>query len=500
LPEADCHRKMKDYDLALECYHNILGQDIGCESYPGEIHANALASQFAIWNEVGDNAAMLSFLRELKDNTKAGKGLSYWLGSIIGSSDTLQEHLIKAAKQLGAIEEISQLYREVTEPKALGQDTGAEPPQAVNTNIKSLRFFQATLRFHGSHHEALEIWEELISKPDDTWNDYWLAYRTFRVLARALLDRGAGESSGQSGATSPSSYMSRLKSLCNSNQPIIRGSRQSVHDPHICLIRLHLLNGDKTLADKDARRLLRAVFDQWPTDSNDESLLRRFGVLAQNLTVYGLEEDAVAAWQALKPRNSTDKAVADELESPAPLAAGEEEGSDHSSATDASSATLQAPSPPETKREAYVSHYSCDSCNLCWTHMLIDCWACRNCLCVQLCTPCHKTLLDDDMDPLVCNKQHEFLYLPKFDAEQWSSMPDGMILVGGNLVAQEQWLDHIRERWDVQQEQIDAYKLETARRMKATICIARFVRRCQGKRMKGLKVTRRAHTFPLLQR
>jgi hypothetical protein len=84
--------------------------------------------------------------------------------------------------------------------------------------------------------------------------------------------------------------------------------------------------------------------------------------------------------------------------------------------------------------------------------MLIDCWACRNCLCVQLCTPCHKTLLDDDMDPLVCNKQHEFLYLPKFDAEQWSSMPDGMILVGGNLVAQEQWLDHIRERWDVQQE------------------------------------------------
>jgi tetratricopeptide (TPR) repeat protein len=504
LIEADCHRKMKDYNSAMKCYHDILGQDIGYESYPGEIHANALTSLFAIWNEVSDHASTLSFLRELKDSTKAEKGLSYWLGSIIGSSDTLHGHVIKAAKQLGAVEEISQLYSEVIEPKALGQDSGDHPPQVLIINIKNLRFFQAALRFHGSHvhrdHvEALQVWEELVSNPDDTWNDYWVVYRTFRVLARALLDKAAGESSSQPGATSSSSYMARLKILCNSNQPSIRGTRQSVHDPHICLIRLHLLNGDKTLADKDARSLLRGVFDQWPTDSKDESLERRFGVLAQVLTVYGLEKDAVAAWQALKPRESTAAALGDKSDSPAPLVKAEEVGPDHSSATDASSATPQTLSPPETRREAYVSQYICDSCGRRWNHMLTDCWACRNCLCVQLCTPCHEKLLVDDIDPLVCNKQHEFVYLPKFDGELWPSVPDDMILVGGKLMAREQWLNHFRERWDVQQEQIDAYKLETARKMKAMFCIANFVLKCQRRRMNRMKVTRRARTFPLLE-
>jgi tetratricopeptide (TPR) repeat protein len=510
LAEADCHRRVKDYDSAVKCYHDILDQDIGYESHPGEIHANALTSLFAVWNEGSDHAATLSFLRELKDSTKAGQGLSYWLGNIIGSRDTLHGHVIKAAKQLGDVEEISQLYSDVIEPKTPGQVTEGHSPQVPIENIKSLRFFHAALKFHGSHvhrdHvEALKTWEELVSDPDDTWDGYWVVYKTSRVLARALLDKGAGELSDRPGPTSTSSYVARLEALCNSSQQSIRGTRQSVHDPHVCLIRLHLLNGNETLADENARSLLRGVFDEWPSDRNDESLRRRFGVLAQVLTVYGLQDDAVAAWQALKPRGSANTASEDKPGSTAQLIAGDEVGPDHSSATDASSSTLQAqlvrqpPFSPDSRPEAYVSQYLCDSCRQSWTHMLTDCWACRNCLCVQLCTPCHEKLLADDIDPLICNKEHEFVYLPKFDDEKWSSVPDDMILVGGKLVAREQWLNQFREKWDVQQEQIDAYKLETARKLKATFCIAKFVLKCQRKRMNRMKVTRRARTFPLLQ-
>jgi tetratricopeptide (TPR) repeat protein len=512
LAEADCHRKIKDYDSAVECCQEILGQDIGYELYPGEIHANALTSLFTIWSEAANHDATLSFLRELKDNTKAGQGLTYWLGSIIGSRDTLQGHVVKAAKQLGAVEEIARLFSEVTEPKATGPEAGSLSPQVPVENIKSLRYFQAALRFHGSdaHHdhvEALKIWEELvsISNPNNNWDDYWVVYRTSRVLARALLDKGAGKSSGRPGPASTSSYMERLKTLCNSNQQSIRGTRQSTRDPHICLVRLHLLNGNKVQADEEARNLLRGVFDDWPADHDDDSLYNRFRVLAQVLTVYGSQDDAVAAWQALKPRGSTNTASGDEPDSTVPLEAGDEGGPGHSSPTDASPATLQAQlvrqplSGPVSIPEAYVSHHICDSCSKPWTHMLTECWACRNCLCVQLCTPCHDKLITDDINPLVCSKQHDFIYIPKFDEEKWSAVPDDMILVGGKPVAREQWLNNLRERFDVQQEQIEAYKLGAARKIKATLCIANFVAKRVLLRKNRMKVTRRARTFPLLQ-
>jgi tetratricopeptide (TPR) repeat protein len=512
LIEADCHRKTKDHNSAVECYQEILGHDIDYESYRGEIHADALTSLFAIWSEAANHAATLSFLRELKDRPKAGQGLSYWLGRIIGSRDALHVYVIKAAKHLGAVEEITQLYNEVIEPVTSGPGTGNPSPQVPIENIKSLLFFQAVLRFHCSnahqdHVEALKVWEKLISisDPDNNWDDYWVVYRTTRILARALLDKGVGESSGQPSPTSTSSYVERLKTLCNSNQQSFCGTRQSVHDPHFCLVRLHLLYGNEPQADEEARSLLRGVFDDWPADNNDESLRNRFGVLAQILTVYGLKDDAIAAWQALKPRGSTNTASESQPDTTVTLVAGDEAGSDHSSSTDASSATLQVqlvrqPLPAiDSKPEAWVSNYACDSCGKAWEHMLTECWACRNCLCVQLCTPCHEKLLTDNGDPLVCSKQHEFIYLPKFDEKQWSDMPDEMVLVGGKLESREQWLNHLRERFDVKQEQIDTYKLGTARKVKATLVVANFVAKRMQLRKNRMKVTRRARTFPLLQ-
>jgi tetratricopeptide (TPR) repeat protein len=510
LVEADCHRKIKDYDSAVKCYQNILSQEIGAEPYLGWIYANALTNLFEVWNEVANYAATLSFLRELEHSTKAGQSLSYWLDTIIGTSDNLHGHVIKAAKQRGAVEEVYRLYSEVIEPKTPGQDLKEHSSQTPIANIKSLRFFQAALRFYGSHDhrdqlEALKPWEELVSNPDETWDGYWVVRKTFKILARALLDLGASEISSGPGSISAPSYVARLEALCSSNQQSIRDTRQSVHDPRFCLIRLHLLNGNKTLADENARGLLRGVFDEWPTDDNDESLRRRFGVLAQVLTVYGLQDDAVAAWQALKPRGIKNTAPDYKSDATAPLVAGDEMGPDHPSAIDASPATSKAQlandssSPPDSISEAYVSGYVCDSCSRVWTHMLTECWACQNCLCLQLCTPCHEKLLADNIDPLVCNPKHEFIYLPKFDEEQWSSVPDDMILVGGKLMAREQWLSSFRERFEVQQEQIDAYKLETARKIKATFCIARFVLKFRRKRMNKTKVLRRARTFPTLQ-
>jgi hypothetical protein len=245
-----------------------------------------------------------------------------------------------------------------------------------------------------------------------------------------------------------------------------------MHDPHICLVRLHLLNGNEAQADEEARHLLQGVFDEWPADKTDETLSNRFGVLAQVLTVYGLQNDAGAVWQALKARESTNAASTDKTESTFPLVAGDEAERGPSSATDASSATLQAPlvhqplSAPVSISEAYIPHHMCDLCGQYWAHMLTECWVSQSCLCVQLCTPCHEKLLINDINPLVGSKQHELVHLPKFDKAQWSAVTDDMVLVGGKLVTREQWLNHLRERFGVQQEQIDAYNLGPQRESK----------------------------------
>jgi hypothetical protein len=130
--------------------------------------------------------------------------------------------------------------------------------------------------------------------------------------------------------------------------------------------------------------------------------------------------------------------------------------------------------------------------------MLADCWDCKHCLCVQLCTPCHDKVVAEELSPLICSKDHDFLYLPKFDEELWATLPDNHIVVGGKSMPREDWLNQFRERWGVKQEQIDSYKLETARKLKATVCIAKYVLKWKRKRSAKQKKMKRAKTFPIV--
>ncbi|KAJ4305532.1 hypothetical protein N0V90_001063 [Kalmusia sp. IMI 367209] len=502
LPEGNFQRHMKHYDAAKKCYRDILDQDIGSEPNPGSVHADALASLFALWIEIGDHESIMSFLRGLRHTEKGGKTLSYWLGGAVGEREDVHGHIIKAAKYSESVEEVCQMYDEVIESKVVDGASGKNS----NASIPYLRYCRAALKFHGSqinqdHEEALGIWEKMVLKPGNGWDDYWVSYKARRLLARSLLDKAAANLTNLSKPTTAIDYVSRLEVLSRSTQ-----FRQSQHDARLCLVRLHVLNDNEHLADEEARSLLRGVFDQWPEDPNDLSLRMRFGSLAQILTVFNLNDDAVAAWQALKPRHTERAGAATENGKKADISPDANEKEEVSSTADATTSTtpdLQA-RPDEkqsvstdAKAEAYISYYICDACDAPWKDILADCWVCKHCLCVQLCSPCHQKLLVDELSPLVCNKDHEFLYLPKFDDALWSSVPDDIILVGGKSTPRDQWLNQFRERWEVQQEQIDTYKLETARKLKAVLCIAKYIMKWKRKRPSRRPMTRRARTFPL---
>jgi tetratricopeptide (TPR) repeat protein len=495
LPEGNYHRELKDNSAAIQCYQDILAQDVQeAQAY----HADALAALFALWIEIGESDSIVSFLRGKRAEAK----LSYWLGNIVGDRDDVHNKIIQAAKQSSAFDEVSQMYDEVIEPKVEPKDDDSEDGKKSGKDSEepselhdNLPFFRAVLNFHVSelhdeHEKGLAAWEKMVFHPSSNPGAYWVAYKARRLLARALLDKGVAD-------PATTTYVTRLETLSRCNQENVRDFRGSQHDSSINLARLYLLRDDSKLADEEARALLRGVFDNWPEALDDPSFNTRFGVLAQVLAVFNLDDDAVAAWQALKPRQVKQMATEDgvaKVESPqdTPAEAVEDVAAKVNSPQDT---PTDSPAP---KAEAYICGYICDGCNTPWNYMLADCWDCKHCLCVQLCTPCHDKVVAEELSPLICSKDHDFLYLPKFDEELWATLPDNHIVVGGKSMPREDWLNQFRERWGVKQEQIDSYKLETARKLKATVCIAKYVLKWKRKRSAKQKKMKRAKTFPIV--
>lgn len=476
LPEGNYHRELKDNTAAIECYQDILAQDVEeAKAY----HADALAALFALWIEIGESDSIVSFLRGKRADAK----LSYWLGDVIGQRDDVHSNIIKAAKQAAAADEVSQMYDEVIEPKVKPEDDHTEDEKSTKKDSEessvyheNLRFFRALLSFHASdldheHEKALVTWEQMVFSPSSKSGAYWVAYKARHLLARTLLDKGAD-------GPATASYVNRLEALSRSNQENNRDFRQSQFDSALCLARLYVLQDNIKAADEEARGLLRGVFDNWPEDLDDPSLISRFGVLAQVLSIFNMHDDAIAAWQAPKPRQTEPT--------------GTEDGDASETKVDS---PQDKPDTPAPTIQAYMNGYLCDSCSTQWDNMLADCWVCKHCLCVQLCTPCHDKVLADESRPALCSKKHDFLYLPKFDEELWATLPDDHIVVGGKSMPRDEWLNRFRDRWGVKQEQIDSYKLETARKLKATVCIAKYVLKWKRKKMKKMK---RARTFPMI--
>jgi tetratricopeptide (TPR) repeat protein len=472
LREGDCYRELKDYSKAVTCYRYVLDQRHEAMG----THHEVLAALFGLWAELGDHNSIIQFLRE----KKVEDDIFHWLNLGFEDQKNVHGRILKAAKHTGTIEEVCQMYDAVIKPQVNG-DVSIRVP----ANPEFLRFFRAALVIQVAgllctREDILEDLQELSqASVFDTLDAYWMAFNARKLLAGALLDGRVACLSKLEDPTTDTSYVARLEALSRQQDTQIRPSH---YDTTLSLVRLHILDGNTSLADEEAKIILRGVFDNWPYNTRDSTLRRRYAVLAQVLTIYNMDDDAIAAWQILKPRKV-------EVEVPDWLFNVDEHPEQVPSPTTVT-ATLDVESSPDGQEsisytqeaQGYISGYLCDACVTPWDDMLTDCWACRQCVCCQLCTPCHEKLLADDLDPLICSKNHEFLYLPNFDKELWSSVPNDQILVGGKLISRDQWLNTFREKWGVQQEQIDAYKLETARQLKAAIYIKSFVLRWRRRR------------------
>lgn len=252
-------------------------------------------------------------------------------------------------------------------------------------------------------------------------------------------------------------------------------------DPRLCLIRLRHVSGNPDLALVEAQDRFCSIFDNWPRDEDDGSLQLRFMNLAQTLNVLDKNSDAVAAWQARMPEEQQEPKIPNaEVEGVDPPES-HVRLSESSSATPHSSFQELSCSVDDVPK-AYIWDFFCDGgCETRWKNMLIDCYVCKHCLAVHLCSSCFNKLQDGELSSLICNKDHKMLYLPPFDQSKQRIMLSDMVIVDGQPVPRSQWLNKIRDEFGMQQEQIDMIKLQKARELKAASRIAMHVLKLQNR-------------------
>ncbi|KAI4649313.1 hypothetical protein J4E93_003629 [Alternaria ventricosa] len=481
--EGDCYRECDDYDMAVQSYQELLSQDVSEASAGSRLHLHALLGLFETWSKTKSFQSIIDLIRGWKDATSKGRGPTYWLRKA-SREHALHRYIIVAAKQVGAAEEIISLYQQAIDYNPLDKPAvDGEPGMDLSAEATTqLQYFQADLIFHGSgsnndHLRSIQFWEDIVLRSDDNPASYVTAGNAARKLALALLDVAVAKLE-EAPSSCSEDFTIRLENLVNQNTKIICYLRQGCFDPRLCLARLYCVKQNHTSASAQAQARLYSVFDKWPEATDDASLAIRFSNLAQTLTVLDKDADAVAAWQAIGPYqpSSTTNAKANGPgagELPQPISElSNTDGVPVTSDKNLEDGPAESPS-TTTATKAYLTGNSCDGgCGTEWTDMIADCWVCKHCLDVQLCQGCYKKLLDDDLHPLICNKNHKMLLLPPFDWEAWRTTPADMMIVDKQPVPRKDWVDRIRKEYNVQQAEIDFIKIEKARELKAASIIA----------------------------
>ncbi|KAK6442154.1 hypothetical protein LTR95_001623 [Oleoguttula sp. CCFEE 5521] len=471
LREGECHKNLKAYNAAIQCFQRVLGHG---QCFPSS-REKAVKHLFETWLESKEYLSIIDLLRTWRDSRD--ESLPDWM---IGSwnSDNVHTCILTAAQHTEAYDEVSTIYQQALDAFRVSSAQYSED-EVTTFALNQLQFFHATILFYASpsnddHDKALGIWEDLITKQNDAQNSWFIAYKSTRVLFRSLLEKAVAAA-----YVSNCRYTNRLVKLTEMNHETTRDFLRGVRDPRLSLARVHSVLGRTDAARAVIRDRLRDVFDGWTDESDEDDLVARYSSLAHTLVIADDDINAIAAWQAMKPKG-TQSPTSD---SNAPLnqsilSPASKEPSTEADATTAreSPPTVTEDQMPQGPRpEPYLQTFICDGG--CGTHFhVISCtYACKTCVDVQLCPKCHSKLKDNELASTICSSSHEFLYVPAFNETLWAQIGAEEMIVGNKIVARNVWLDGLREEWNLGHEQINIGKLEAARQLKASRCIVKAV-------------------------
>ncbi|KAL0263015.1 hypothetical protein SLS55_001990 [Diplodia seriata] len=213
-------------------------------------------------------------------------------------------------------------------------------------------------------------------------------------------------------------YVSELQEL---HDAIIKLGRITVNKKVILLLgRLYHLQARKEEAKKCFRdhvgTCLELLSDEDP--SND---YQAYMGLGESLGRLYDDENALAAWSMIGPRNRSTDDPRDRYEG-------------------------------MTSKPSGPLYYRCANgeCDHIW-RFANDIYVCRDCIDCMFCEKCHTELKTGRMEWRVCGKDHEFLYVPKWDSEAAEKVEKGHVKVGNDPAMKiADWVDKLRREYGIE--------------------------------------------------
>ncbi|KAF4448165.1 putative neutral amino acid permease protein [Fusarium austroafricanum] len=91
--------------------------------------------------------------------------------------------------------------------------------------------------------------------------------------------------------------------------------------------------------------------------------------------------------------------------------------------------------------------YSCDGCGEDWLY-LSNIYTCSDCLGQVLYDEvCYQQFLKGELSHDTCHGKHSFIYIPAWSEEQFESLPEGCMVVGGETMPFDEWKRELKEQY-----------------------------------------------------
>ena len=101
---------------------------------------------------------------------------------------------------------------------------------------------------------------------------------------------------------------------------------------------------------------------------------------------------------------------------------------------------------PKGPLEYYCECYNCNT-----TFSFADnFWVCKQCINVFFAPICFEKLCTDKLRRHVCDKSHDFFFVPPWDFEKARKLGRGNVQVGEEVVTVKDWVESIRREWGIQ--------------------------------------------------
>jgi tetratricopeptide (TPR) repeat protein len=443
--------ELKQYESAMEVFHEI------SEKYPDK--NQTIFDILTLLKAQEKVSKIMEYLDDL--NTQINEdGLSKLVALYhsFSSSEHLTFHnfVLSSLKGTSCMTLVRETFQVAIE--------AANSDENKKVTAMTLRYWYAHTLYHiaesdHDYDEALQIWEQNLAFHVSHSTIRFQRIITIRRIAPAYLQRakklGPDTPAGQD-------LMNRLKGLPKT----LDQHEMDRADISRLIGRCCSLLGDSEEAKKNIRGNVRTAMELLSDDnpSNDWQ-----GYIALALALMQLDDDknALAAWSLICPTLEEDADATAKLSDKQDFSLEEDHECTAGAGRDDDANTPELTAEPAsnlteavTKAEGTASKFSssnhehgrmansCDGrCSRTWSFP-DDMYYCKDCIDCQFDTKCYLKLKDGSLENKAnCETSHDFLYIPKWDAEAQKKLPPNSVMVGENVLLVKDWLNGIWKEW-----------------------------------------------------